>query len=916
MINISNEFKTAMKQPVKSIFAYIETTSSGNITQDDDLVSYSISCNNAGLLGTVAKSCTINLLGNHEVLLNDYINLFVGTYVKKTLDEPLQEADLLDDNGVVIQEGQTIYEIDVVEYMSLGTFYINDVEVSKDKDSTTLKGIDFMVKTYKTYAPIFTYPLSLFDFAQAICLECGLELENNTFVHADLSIEVDYYKNIHGITYRDILKEIAECTGSIAIINSNNKLEFKRLFNTNETLTSDNLFELDVKEKYGVINSLVLGRTPQEDNIFLSDETSILENGLTELKIDNNQLLDKRRQDVIEPIYNAMLGISYVPFSAKTEGLGWYEIGDKISIQLGEGDLVYFLDDYDNWFYNYFMPIMSNTTLIDPVFESSYYDMFINPNMHETTIEELIEVLLTYNVPLYVNAGETLDTCILGFDLVVDGGFKETLKAEAPIKSETNYKRAGGIIDRIKNTEIVVDKQQQYIESIVSDFQEVIDEHGNIAINEEFTKIKQDIDNINFSIQSSGGMNLLKNSVMYITENGGKYPIHWDIDGEIVPLKKNTFNKDVHILENIISSNFNLNNPTRPNPATYVVPYNSHYQYILFSWDKVAFEELETYLNSALPLVNRDLIQNAITGVYTTTGSTNTYNLFQNKNGMYQFILESNSNATYRKTFYFSSITPTIASSTQWQNFINSLMIQVSNIPFDLDNQQVLEYEPFFRTIENGLSTTAKVEAEIMTKSGQYFTLKGLSAKQIINVRPNDEDFIYSFSTKIIKGVFGSCYIKIYNELELYVIELEEGQESFYNEYEIEGMKPLQNYYIVEFWGDEFYGASFTDNMFVLGDKKAQWKQANGELANTQVNINEEGITVKSNKYNDYTAITPLEFAGYSDNKKVFSLNRDVTEVAKLEAREQIEMSPIKIVPIRSGNITGWAFVSNKGGSN
>ena len=43
--------------------------------------------------------------------------------------------------------------------------------------------------------------------------------------------------------------------------------------------------------------------------------------------------------------------------------------------------------------------------------------------------------------------------------------------------------------------------------------------------------------------------------------------------------------------------------------------------------------------------------------------------------------------------------------------------------------------------------------------------------------------------------------------------------------------------------------------------------------------------------------------------QKVFSLNRDTTEVEKLEARSQMKMAPIKIVPIDNASYKGWAFV-------
>ena len=125
---------------------------------------------------------------------------------------------------------------------------------------------------------------------------------------------------------------------------------------------------------------------------------------------------------------------------------------------------------------------------------------------------------------------------------------------------------------------------------------------------------------------------------------------------------------------------------------------------------------------------------------------------------------------------------------------------------------------------------------------------------------------------------------------------------------------PKDTYYIIEFYGSSDSNATFTDNMFAIGDYKTQWQQASGEIMNTQVNINIDGVLIKSSVYlGDYTVMSPLEFAGYSNINgtvtKVFSLNKDTTLVKKLEAEDEVKMVPIKIVPITTGDLQGWAFV-------
>lgn len=216
--------------------------------------------------------------------------------------------------------------------------------------------------------------------------------------------------------------------------------------------------------------------------------------------------------------------------------------------------------------------------------------------------------------------------------------------------------------------------------------------------------------------------------------------------------------------------------------------------------------------------------------------------------------------------------------------------------------------------------------AEALTSgslSGHIFILNNKLVKQKIEVKISSDDqkpTYYTFSTKIKKGADGSCYVKIYNSSEEYVIELQEGEESFYGDYEIKGLLPKDTYYIIEFYGSSDSNATFTDNMFSVGEYRSQWTQANGEIMNTQVNINENGVLVKSLIYQgDYTVMSPLEFAGYSKINgvitKVFSLNKDTTLVKKLESEDEIKMIPIKIVPITTGDLQGWAFVPSGGGS-
>ena len=49
---------------------------------------------------------------------------------------------------------------------------------------------------------------------------------------------------------------------------------------------------VDFGQKYGAINSIVLSRSGESDNVYLRDEESVAQNGLTEIKIVDNQIMN------------------------------------------------------------------------------------------------------------------------------------------------------------------------------------------------------------------------------------------------------------------------------------------------------------------------------------------------------------------------------------------------------------------------------------------------------------------------------------------------------------------------------------------------------------------------------------------------------------------------------------------------
>lgn len=101
--------------------------------------------------------------------------------------------------------------------------------------------------------------------------------------------------------------------------------------------------------------------------------------------------------------------------------------------------------------------------------------------------------------------------------------------------------------------------------------------------------------------------------------------------------------------------------------------------------------------------------------------------------------------------------------------------------------------------------------------------------------------------------------------------------------------------------------------MLNIGPFPLSWQAHHEEVYSTNVRMDGSGLKVFNNDYDGYNVMTPREFAGYYKDggqyEKVFTLNKDTTEVKKLQAEERFMMKPIQIVSIDSPVTPGWAFV-------
>lgn len=225
------------------------------------------------------------------------------------------------------------------EMLNFGDYVVYSSEKQEDTKTYKIICYDKMVYAMKQNESLdITYPISIRNYLVAIANRIGLTVANTTFYNQNMVIDDELYVGLE-YTYRDILDEIAQTIGGIIYINANNQIDVKYPANTNDTIDEDFLKDINVGfgEKYGPINSIVLSRSGESDNVYLRDEQSVQENGLCEIKIVDNQIMNfNNRSDFLPGILQALDGLEYYINNFNSSGILYYEVGDLYSIQVGE----------------------------------------------------------------------------------------------------------------------------------------------------------------------------------------------------------------------------------------------------------------------------------------------------------------------------------------------------------------------------------------------------------------------------------------------------------------------------------------------------------------------------------------------------------------------------------------------------
>ena len=284
------------------------------------------------------------------VLGAEELNAVTPSFQGAILKSVMKQLDI--DSNVEIPVGTELnYKFGVkvneeYEYLDFGNYIVKDVEKQEDTMSYKITCYDKMMFTMQDYVKMpITYPITIRDYINSLCLFLGISFANNgtSFVNFNKKIDHELYLdasgNSIGYTFRDVFDELAQVTASTICINDNDQLEIRYIKDTYDTIDEEFLKNVNVNfgEKYGKINSIVLSRSGESDNIYLRDETSVEENGLCELKIVDNQIMNwNDRSDNLPEILNKLNGLEYYLNDFASTGITYYDLCDRYNVVVGE----------------------------------------------------------------------------------------------------------------------------------------------------------------------------------------------------------------------------------------------------------------------------------------------------------------------------------------------------------------------------------------------------------------------------------------------------------------------------------------------------------------------------------------------------------------------------------------------------
>ena len=357
----------------------------------------------------------------------DTATICIGQFVARTIS-----GELINKNDAFTIENKEIKVEFAVKtdtgtnYYSLGNFLITAPTDDDVKDKTTFEAMDYTKKFNQEFDGTgLSFPCTALQLAQYCCNKCGVELATTTFTNSTFIVPNNQYET--GDTYRKVMQDIGKLAYSWVRIGWDNKCYID--FDVPTTVT----------DKYDKISTSNYYDLSLQKKVFGPVNRVVI--GMTDIEGENAYVED---EDSI-----AVHGVC--------------------ELQIMDCNITY-------------TPELRQQAITGAsrLFGLTYLPLEINTTGHPWLLgKELIEITTT----------EGTKVTTIPFDRTIEymGHIKTKLTSKADTKTETEYKNPGTLETSVRQTRIIVDKQNQTITQLVTN----VDEYDD-----RITQVEQDVDSI------------------------------------------------------------------------------------------------------------------------------------------------------------------------------------------------------------------------------------------------------------------------------------------------------------------------------------------------------------------------------------------------------------------------------------
>lgn len=211
-----------------------------------------------------------------------------------------------------------------VEYKPLGQFFITDIELDRNANSTKLKLQDGFCRLNGEYKSKLGYRAQLRDVYSEICQSCNIQT-TPTNIPSDMIVR----SQLNETSYREAIKYVAQMIGSYAIFNRYGQLEMRKIAKISYRVTRDNYIMGGFKRK-----EVMFRLNGIECELDGESKLSVGSSNGNVAKMKNPMMT----QEYLENLFDRVKGFQFYPYSLNFQGDPCLEVGDWIEVEFSKGE--------------------------------------------------------------------------------------------------------------------------------------------------------------------------------------------------------------------------------------------------------------------------------------------------------------------------------------------------------------------------------------------------------------------------------------------------------------------------------------------------------------------------------------------------------------------------------------------------